>query len=228
MQGVWEMKTPKEFYTKFNAEKLALRKTKIQTQKELAYLVKLLNKEDKILDLACGYGRFTIPLAKKGYNIEGIDITPGFIKKAKKDAKKEKLNIRFRLGDMRKLPYRDNNFNKIICMWSAFIELHAKIDQIKAIKEMKRVLISGGFAFIDMPIPKKAYLTYKNQKDGDKYFVKGKVTLGRIGNLEKMPQYIHDKFTLTALMKECNINKFKISKYEFGGRKRLLLKFWKV
>ena len=112
-------------------------------------------------------------------------------------------------------------------MWSAFIELYTKKDQIKAIKEMKRVLISRGLVFIDMPIPKKSYLTYKNEKDGDEYIVKGNFTLGRIGNIEKMPQYIHNKSTLTALMKEGNIKKFKISKSEFGGKKRLLLKFWK-
>jgi hypothetical protein len=93
---------------------------------------------------------------------------------------------------------------------------------------MKRVLKKGGFAFIDMPLPKKAYLTYKNEKDGDRYFVKGKVTLGKIGNIEKMPQYIHDKKTLTNLMKECKIKKFKISKYNFGGRKRFFLKFWSL
>lgn len=221
------MKTSRQFYTELKVDGLAPRKNKTRTKKELSYLVKLFDKKDKILDLACGYGRFTIPLAKKRYDIEGIDITPLFIKRARKDAKKEKLNIKFRLGDMRKLPYKDNSFNKIICMWSAFIELYTKKDQIKAIKEMKRVLISRGLVFIDMPIPKKSYLTYKNEKDGDEYIVKGNFTLGRIGNIEKMPQYIHNKSTLTALMKEGNIKKFKISKSEFGGKKRLLLKFWK-
>jgi ubiquinone/menaquinone biosynthesis C-methylase UbiE len=225
MEG--KMKTSKKFYTELKVEGLALRKKKIHTKKELSYLVKILNKKDKILDLACGYGRFTIPLAKKGYDIEGIDITPSFIKRAKKDAKKEKVNINFKVGDMRKLPYKDNSFNKIICMWSAFIELANRRDQLKAVKEMKRVLIPGGFAFIDMPLPKKRSLTYKNEKEGDEYFVKGKLTLGKIGNIEKMPQYIHDKKTLTNLMKTCKIKRFKIGKYKFGGRDRFLLQFWK-
>lgn len=221
------MKAPQQFYTELIPKRLALRKKKTHTQKELIYLIKLLDKKDKILDLACGYGRFTIPLAKRGYAIEGIDITPVLIKKAKKDAKKEKLQIRFILGDMRKLPYRENSFNKIICMWSAFTKLSHKKDQIRAIKEMKRVLIPKGFVIIDMLLLKITNLIYKNKKDGDEFFRKGKVTLGKIGNIEKMPQYIHDKKTLRNLMKECKIKKFRIFTNKFGGRKRFFLQFWK-
>lgn len=224
------MKTAKQFYTELTPEKLALRKKKTYTQKELAYLVKLLNKKDKILDLACGYGRFTIPLAKKGYNIEGIDITPVLIEKAKKDAKKQKVSINFRVGDMRRLPYKDNSFNKIICMWSAFLELPNKKNQLKAIKEMNRVLIFGGFVFIDMPVPvnKDKVVEYKNE--GDKFVLKkGQrlYTKNLIANIVTNPSYRHNKSSLINLMRESKIKKFKIFKDKFGGRERFFLKFWK-
>lgn len=221
------MKTSRQFYTELTPEKLSLRKKKTHTKKELSYLKKLLNKQDRILDLACGYGRFTIPLVKLGYNVEGIDITPLLIKKAKQTAKKEKLNIKFILGDMRKLPYKKDTFDKIICIWSAFIELSNKKDQIKATKEMIRVLKEDGFVLLDIPLPKKSTQIYKNKKDGDEFWIKGNVTLGKIGNIEKMPQYIHDKKTLSNLMKECKIKRFKIFKDKFGGRERLFLQFWK-
>ena len=68
----------------------------------------------KILDLACGIGRHSIPLAKKGYEVVGYELSPEYIKYAKKWVEMEKeeaegrggggLNenkIRFYRGDIR-------------------------------------------------------------------------------------------------------------------------------
>ncbi|HWO75889.1 MAG TPA: class I SAM-dependent methyltransferase [Bacillus sp. (in: firmicutes)] len=44
-----------------------------------------------ILDVACGTGRFTIPLAERGFDITGLDITPEMLELAKKKA--ERLNV---------------------------------------------------------------------------------------------------------------------------------------
>ncbi|MEM4056829.1 MAG: class I SAM-dependent methyltransferase [Thermoplasmatales archaeon] len=51
-----------------------------------------------MLDLACGYGRFSIPLAAMRYDVEGIDITPLFIEIAKEEANKRNLGTEFRVG----------------------------------------------------------------------------------------------------------------------------------
>ena len=63
-------KTPREFYTEIGFEWLSERKNSVMTENELAYLTELLKKSWKILDLACGYGRFSIPLAAMGYRVE--------------------------------------------------------------------------------------------------------------------------------------------------------------
>jgi len=144
------IKSSPEFYKKLGVNWLVARKEPIHTKKELSYLKKFLRTNQKILDLACGYGRLTIPLTKQGYKIEGLDISKNLLEEAEKRAKKEKLNINFRLGDMRKLPYNTNTFDAIICMWSAFIELPNKKDQIKALKEILRVLNKDGFALLEM------------------------------------------------------------------------------
>ncbi|MCH7760930.1 class I SAM-dependent methyltransferase [candidate division TA06 bacterium] len=52
--------------------------------------MKILNlpKGSRILDLCCGYGRHSIPLAKKGYEMTGFDLSKLFLEKTKRDSKK--------------------------------------------------------------------------------------------------------------------------------------------
>lgn len=48
-------------------------------------------KGSKILDLSCGIGRHSIPLAKRGYKVISYDISTLYLKKAREWAKKEGL-----------------------------------------------------------------------------------------------------------------------------------------
>ncbi len=219
-------KTSKQFYKSLGVKRLDKRKENI-TSKEIIDLDKELDKTKRILDVGCGYGRIAIPLAKKGYYIEGIDITPDFIREAKKRARKEKLKIKFKTGDMTCLPYPSKSFDTIICLWSAFSELISEKDQLTAIKEMLRVIKKGGKVIIDLPIPFK-------RKDAiikigeDEFKIKNnQIILARIDKIQEMPLYMHDKETLELLMKNSKIKKFKIFIKNFGGRKRLFLEFWK-
>src|SRR3989344_1416584 len=201
-------KNSSEFYKKLGVNWLMERKEPIHTKKELSYIKRFLKNNPKILDLACGYGRFTIPLAKEGYNIEGLDISPNLLEEAEKRAKKEKLNIKFRLGDMRKLPYNTNTFNAIICMWSAFIELPNKKDQIKALREMLRVLNKGGFAFLEM----------REEEN-----LENKAVISIIDDTESMPMYGQNRKTMTQIMKRLNPSKYRVFIDNLGGRDRLVV-----
>ena len=53
------------------------------------------DKEAKILELCCGTGRLTIPFAKEGYNITGVDYTASMLNQAIVKAEKEHLSIDF-------------------------------------------------------------------------------------------------------------------------------------
>ncbi len=38
-----------------------------------------LSRDQRILEVGCGMGRYTLPLAARGYRIEGLDLTPGLL-----------------------------------------------------------------------------------------------------------------------------------------------------
>ena len=69
-------------------------------EKEIAY-----DKSLKIIDIGCGTGRHSIELAKRGYQITGIDLSESQLKRAKEKAKELNLNIEFRKHDARNLPF---------------------------------------------------------------------------------------------------------------------------
>ncbi|MCW6171191.1 MAG: class I SAM-dependent methyltransferase [Thermoplasmatales archaeon] len=205
-------KTPHDFYTEFGVEWLAQRKDEKQTASELAYISRLLNKGKRVLDLACGYGRFTLPLAEMGYLVDGIDITAIFIKRAREEAKKRNLHIGFRVGDMRNLPYKEDSFDYVISMWNAFSEITTESEQIRTIHEIYRVLKRGGLALIEVRNHRSSQLIEENFIDGH----------------EAMPSYNHTRGSLKNLMKISEINDYRVFIDNFGGRKRLLLEIMKT
>jgi len=74
-------------------------------------------KNDRILDVGCGFGFLAIELAKRGFESFGIDFSPELISSAKKIALKQKYKTKFIVADLtQKLPFKENSFDVIILM----------------------------------------------------------------------------------------------------------------
>ncbi len=71
-------------------------------EKEINY-----NKSLRIIDIGCGTGRHSVELARRGYNVTGIDLSESQLMKAKEKAESRKLIIDFQKLDARNLPFRD-------------------------------------------------------------------------------------------------------------------------
>jgi SAM-dependent methyltransferase len=72
-----------------------------------------------ILDVACGAGRHSIPLAKRGYGVTGLDFSTTFLDESQRRAQVEDVSIAWQHGDMRELPWRDR-FDGAICFGNSF------------------------------------------------------------------------------------------------------------
>ena len=204
-------RTSEQFYNELGFEGMSKLKTEERTNKELAYLKGLLRSGQHILDLGCGYGRYTIPLAEMGYEIDGIDLTPSLVSKARGIAKEHNLNINFTIGDMRSLPFASESYDVIISMWNTFSELYELVDQIRAIEEMLRVLRNKGVAIIEVR-------NHRTSGVDQNYKIEG---------IDGMPSFRHTKKSLKDLMTNLKIRNYKVFVDVFGGRNRLFLQFWK-
>lgn len=87
------------------------------TKRQVDFLVEKLELrgDERILDLACGFGRHSLELARRGYDVTGVDITAQYIEYATKQAQNEKLNAKFICSDVRKVPF-NNEFDVVINM----------------------------------------------------------------------------------------------------------------
>jgi len=74
--------------------------------------LKLTGKE-RVLDLACGFGRHSLSLARKGFSVVGIDITQEYIDDAIREAKSASLAVEFILSDIRDIKY-NNEFDVVL------------------------------------------------------------------------------------------------------------------
>ncbi|GKU24403.1 class I SAM-dependent methyltransferase [Clostridium folliculivorans] len=151
------------------------RKSRITEMKQYAdEVASHVSENANILEVAPGPGYLSIELAKKGFNLTGVEISPDFVEIEKNNAKQANVSVDFKEGNASNLPCEDNFFDFIVCS-AAFKNFK---DPVEAISEMHRVLKQGGTSLIiDMNF-KATTEDIENEviktgmKGFDKYFVK--------------------------------------------------------
>lgn len=107
-------------------------------------IVSILNPQpnDSILDVGCGMGHFTDLLSRAGARCTGIDADRECISYCQRHMAGEYIE-----GDVRKLPFPDNSFDKALCteVLEHIIENHL------VLKEMARVLKPQGILLVTTP-----------------------------------------------------------------------------
>jgi len=141
----------KDFFQKFYLKIYQDILPRLDTKKEVDFIEKILKlpRGSKILDLCGGYGRHSIPLAKKGFDVYLLDLNKDFLEQAKKEAKKQKIKIHIPHGDMRKIPFL-NKFDAVINVFNSFGYLENDEEDEKTIKAVVRSLKLNGLFLIDI------------------------------------------------------------------------------
>jgi SAM-dependent methyltransferase len=102
------------------------------TEQEVDFLVDALALQPgmRVLDAGCGPGRHSLALARRGFDVVGVDLSPDFIALARDNATAEHLSATFDIADIRDLMYEDE-FDAVICLCQGgFGLLGGKDDEI--------------------------------------------------------------------------------------------------
>ena len=115
------------------------------------YIIKKLKLKPgmKFLDCPCGIGRLSIPIAKKGIKITGVDLTKSYIDEFKIKARKLKLNIKLDVKDMRRINY-DSEFDAAGNLWTSFGYFDKESENLLALKKMYKALKPGGMFMLSL------------------------------------------------------------------------------
>ena len=102
----------------------------------------------RVLDLCCGPGRHSIPLARLGAQVTAVDRSPFLLQKARARAESEPLNIEWVQDDMRSF-VRPDEFDLAINLFTSFGYFGDEED-LTVLRNVFRSLAPGGFFIIDV------------------------------------------------------------------------------
>lgn len=102
-----------------------------------------------VLDLCCGVGRHSLELARRGFQVTGVDRTRPYLDSASNQAEGEGLEVEFVQSDMRDF-CRPDAFDAVVNLFTSFGYFEDPEDDRKVAMNMYRSLKSGGVFLIDM------------------------------------------------------------------------------
>lgn len=98
-----------------------------------------------VLDLACGAGRHTDVLRRRGLRVLGIDLSLTLLAR--------RPDLPRVAGDMRRLPFVDASFDWVLNFFTSFGYFEAERENFLVLEEVARVLTPGGGFLIDLMNP---------------------------------------------------------------------------
>lgn len=104
-----------------------------------------------LLELGCGTGRLVAPLARTGYHITGVDLSPAMLEIARARVAAANLTDRVTLieGDYATTPL-GGPFRFAFCVMNTFLHLLTIEDQVQALRHWRRHLAPHGLLLLDV------------------------------------------------------------------------------
>lgn len=107
---------------------------------------------DRVLDVACGTGivaRLAAERVAPDGTVAGADLTPGMLAVARAVTSDSPIAVQWYETSAEAMPLPDASFTLVLCQ----LGLQFMADQRAALREMRRVLVPGGRAYVTVPAP---------------------------------------------------------------------------
>ena len=151
-----------------------------------------------MLEVACGTGRVAIRLAREGFEVAGLDLSPAML-----DVAREKSagmsNIRWVQGDMRSFDLGET-FGLAIIPGHSFQNILTAADQFACLASIRRHLVPGGLLVVHLDHPEMDWLGGLTGDQGGVFETKGQFTHPRTGRqFYTLQAWSYEPATQTAI-----------------------------
>lgn len=132
-------------------DEIALHIPEERTRREAEFVIEKLELEPdaRVLDVACGHGRHSLELARRGFHVTGIDLSPRSIALARETAASEGLDVTFVERDARELGFVGEFDAAINLFTSAIGYFDEEAENQRFVDGVARALRSGGSFLVD-------------------------------------------------------------------------------
>ncbi|MBU0491972.1 MAG: class I SAM-dependent methyltransferase [Chloroflexi bacterium] len=103
---------------------------------------------DRVLDVACGPGRYALEFAQRGHEVYGLDVNPDYIQAGQERAARDELGVTLRVGDMRDLSPWDD-MDVILNIGTSFGFFTTERENRQVLVAVQEALAVGGRFFLE-------------------------------------------------------------------------------
>jgi SAM-dependent methyltransferase len=101
------------------------------------------------LDLGCGPGRHAVPLARRGFRVTGVDLSPFLLARARDAAAAAGVSLELVRADMREF-VRPETFDLAVSLFTSFGYFDDPADDLRALRAVRQSLRPGGILVVDV------------------------------------------------------------------------------
>lgn len=116
---------------------------------ERFYLEEARKSDGRVLELACGTGRLTIPIAQSGVDITGADLSASMLQAARTKAQRAGVHVEFHEADMRSFELM-GPFSTILIPGNSLLHLFTADELMQCFRNVRRHLAPNGRLIFDI------------------------------------------------------------------------------
>jgi ubiquinone/menaquinone biosynthesis C-methylase UbiE len=150
-----------------------------------------LRKGQQALDVPCGCGRITVPLAQMGLEMTGLDFTVSFLRRARRAARQAGVDVCFVRGDMREMDF-DGEFHGAFNWFSSF-GYFTDQENLDFLRRAWRALRPGGRFLVELMNRSWVEAHFRSGHEG----TVGGVHIAHRERLDRRTHHVHGTWTMT-------------------------------